>query len=1300
MRSIRLRLCLPLVCLSILISSVAAQQAALPAPAGIDESQLTTLHATVHAMARAEYDQGAVADDFPLNRLLLILARPADREQSLQAFLRNVHASSSAEYHQWVTPEEFGARFGTADADTETVATWLRSHGLSVARVTKGKSTIEFSGTAGQIRGALHTQIHRYSVQGVMFYANASEISVPQAIASRIAGFAPINSFPIDSYVKVLGGGTMNRANHHVTPQFTTSANNSPFYAFGPKDFATQYDVAPVYAAGINGTGQTIGIIGTSNLNLALVAAYRTLFDLPANQVQAIVDGPDPGDLAGADVEGYLDVEVSGAIAPNATVNFYIAQNELATSVSSTSLALAATRAVEDNQASVLSVSFGECELELSEAGNQLWAGLWEQAAAQGQTVFVSSGDSGPTTCQPIVGTFPAIQYLDSVNVNGIGSTPWNISVGGTDFYYSDYARGAPSMATLWNQTNDSSNGSLKASLSEQPWDNVLGLNAIPFQGGTGIPSAAGGGGPSNCSQETVPAAGVVPTCIAGYPKPAWQNAPGVPNDQVRDLPDVSLFAANGQNLSAAPICAEPGDCAAVTSGEPQVTLVGGTSVASPSMAGVMALINQKYGRQGQANYTLYGLARQYPSVFHDITAGTNDSFCGVGTIGPPDCDVPIANGPYGYSYGKYAAGPGYDLASGLGSIDVNLLMNDWNKVTYAASTTSLQVSPGSIVHGAAATLSVEVKANSGSSTPTGNVAIVAGSGTTIPNNVSLTLTGGAATASLTNLPGGSYQLAADYSGDGNFASSSSAPVSVTVTPEPSTTGLTYAYTLPSATYQPVQGQIPFGSEVFFIATPASLATKATGLATGTVTLTDTNGPTSSTVALASNGTATWGPVSLASGAHSVTATYSGDASYNGSTSSPINLTVVRSSPEFLVQPDVQPVGCAIGVTSCSNSGGEVYQPGSDMVLSILLYGEGNVPPTGTVTVNFGSLAQTVSLAPVAGISSAWVTFPHVPAGTYSLSASYPGDANWTAATYLASPPIVFGNVGFTATATTTTLALSSSSVNSSGSVTFNVATQTVSNQSGCVLGGGEAILYANGISFAGVPLSLSCNNGVTAASGSSAIPASELPPGTYQVVAGYQGLGPLLSSFSNAVPLTVTVTDFSLSVLGKSLLVSSGKSVSVPVALGGPDTSSLAVALSCQTSSPAITCSVSPSSASFTGSSTASMTVSAFTNVASGNEGQTSERFGHRLGEGFAAACLFFLALPRRRRPARLWMLLALCGGLSATIGCNPHSTNTTSAASNPIPPASATAGSYSVTVTGAYSGIIHNAKVSVQVQ
>jgi hypothetical protein len=924
-------------------------------------------------------------------------------------------------------------------------------------------------------------------------------------------------------------------------------------------------------------------------------------------------------------------------------------------------------------------MSYGGCEQGLGEAGNQLWAGLWQQAAAQGETVFVSSGDSGPTTCQPIGTTSSgSLQYMPSVNVNGLSSTPWNVSVGGTDFYYTDYATGALSAASFWNQTNDSSNGSLKAPLTEQPWDNSLGLDVS----GAYDNSGAGGGGPSNCSQTTVPLSGALPTCIAGYPKPSWQNAPGVPNDQVRDLPDVSLFASSGVNLSAVPICGEPGDCAAVGSGYPQVTLVGGTSASSPSMAAIFALVNQKYGRQGQANFTLYALARQVPNVFHDITLGTNDIACLPGTF--PDCNVSIAADRSYDSYGKYAAGPGYDMASGLGSVDVNQLISNWDKVTFEPSTTILQATPSSVVHGATVTVNVAVKANSGSAIPTGNVVLQAGPATTIPVNAPLPLTGGSASASLTNLPGGSYPLTAQYGGDGSFASSSSTPVSLTVTPEASSTALSYSE---SAANSLPNGQLPFGGNAIFTATPASLATKTSGFATGTVTFTDTASSVTATAALDSYGIAAWNPQNLAIGAHSITASYWGDASYKTSTSTPLALTVVKGSPSFTAVPEVQPA---------SISSGWVYQAGSNLIVHVLLGTPGTgAAPTGTVTVNFGALQQKVTVTPNGylneNLSTAFITFTNIAAGTYSLNASYSGDSNWNTATYAYASQLTYANAG--ALATTTALAITPSSVISSGSVVFNVTVQVPSRLNGAP--GGIVLLYANGTVFG--EIELATGSGLTA-SGVETIPASEIPYGSLQVMAEYLGYPGFDPSVSSPLPLTVAATDFSLSVAGKNLAVPAGQSVTVPVSLGGPSSAGVTVGLSCLPSSASISCSVSPGSANFTGTGSANLTINAFaiTNMAAISQGSGCDSGQVASRNVVAVALLFLLLLPTRKR-LNISMLLVFYAALALTTGCGGSSASSTSSGS---PSTNAQAGSYSIVVSGVSEGITHNVTLNLTVQ
>ena len=1306
--------------LSLALASAAAQQKALN---GIDETHLTALAGTVHPLAQAKYDRGQVETSFPTGRLLLTLARPADHEQALQQFLKDAHNPAAPAFHQWLTPAQFGDRYGALEVDQQLVTAWLESHGLAVDRIASNRSTIEFSGTAAQLQSALHTEIHRYVIDGKTFYANAQPLSIPASISPFIASFAPLNSFPLTSYAAPVGPASYSRTTHRATrialPDFNLTENSKPFYALAPEDFSTQYDVAPIYTAGITGAGETIGIVGTSNINLALVDAYRTLFKLPASHTQVIVDGTDPGDPVNPNIEAFLDTEVSGSVAPAATVNLYIAGGQPLTN----SLELAAMRAVEDNQASVLSVSYGNCEQLIGEAGNQFWNGLWEQAAAQGQTVFVSSGDSGPTTCTLVeANSAGLLTPVSTLSVNGISSTPWNVSVGGTDFYYSDYASGAPSISTLWKSINDSSNGSLKAPLPEQPWDNAFGFNITPFnfQSFT-IPSASGGGGVSNCSQASVPPPSTsttpFPTCISGYPKPAWQNAPGVPNDSARDLPDLSLFAANGPNLTAWPICAEPNDCIQSSTGNTPIFLVGGTSASSPAMAGIMALIDQKYGRQGQANYTLYGLARSTPSVFHDLTLGTNDVICVAGT--PCSTPIPGQQNSFDDSFGVYPAAPGYDLASGLGSIDAGKLFTAWDTTAFTPSATTLQVSPASFVHGTTAAVSVAITASTGSATPTGNVALTTtNASAALRDNAPLTLVNGTGSASLSTLPGGTYNLVAQYSGDATFAASASSPVALTVTPESSTTTLKLltAFTSNSTALQnpPTLSTEPYGSDFYFSATPAG-ATSASGLATGSVLFTD--GSTSATIPVNVNGVATRSPQVLAVGTHSITAAYSGDASYSASTASPLAITVVKGKPLFEALPDA--------ATQIDVSLGQgVYTAGLNLVVHVLLRGIGfSVPPSGSVTVNLGSptqtMTKTVTVTPNEylneNLANAFVTFPAVPAGTYTLTASYSGDTNWNSDTYTfgqnllgGQTPLVFAATG--ASPTTTVLTLSGSSVDSSGRVLVTTTVTDTTASSVSLLGTqiGLVHIYGNGTELASVQVTGSASTGSNIIyKGTANIPASVFPLGTLQIVGVYLG-GPFdTPSTSAPVPLTVTASDFSLSIAASALAVKTGQTATVPVLLSGPYNVGVPIALTCASPSAAITCAITPGSSTVTGTATATLSISAFTLTPATAALSVPSRPASRLSRRNATAILALVALiilPRRRRYitrlTQSLLLLFIVG--SVALGCSGGGgSSQPTPPSNPAPTqVNAAAGSYAITVTATSGSIKHTTAVTFEIE
>jgi Pro-kumamolisin, activation domain/Bacterial Ig-like domain (group 3) len=1295
--------------LCVVYSASSFAQSPAPAPALVarDEVPLTKLNGTVHPLARPENDRGSVADSFPASRMLVLLNPPADRQQALQHFLRDAHNPGSLSYHQWLTPEQFGAQFGASDEDLQQVQTWLQSHGFSINRVTKSRRALEFSGTAAQVREALHTPIHQYQVAGKTYYSIANEVSIPQSIAPLLKGFAPLNNFPLKSFVHTVGKATYSPATGHAKPQFTTTnPAGAPFYAIAPEDFATQYDVTPLYQAGTNGAGQTIGIIGEYNLDLTLTGAYRTLFGLSSDNTQVVIDGEDPGDslsplelILTTSTEGYLDVEVSGAVAPKATVNYYIATGTQFQNL----ISLAAMRAIEDNQASVLAVTFGQCEQLLGPDGNQLWSSLWEQAAAQGQTVLVASGYEGPTSCGELASANGQITYL-GLSVNGVASTPWDVAVGGTDFYYSDYATGGISATNDWNATNDGKFGSLKAPLQEQPWDEELGLNIPPNFAGMGIgvaelPNLAGlatGGGPSSCSQFIVgPPYPYV--CTGGYAKPAWQNAPGVPADGVRDIPDISLLAAGGSNLSAYAICMEANDCSPINGAEPQITLAGGTSAATAAMAGTMALVNQKYGRQGQANFVLYALAQQQPSVFHDVTVGTNDTFClqpVCPVMPPPNQGIP--------SWGVYAAGPGYDLASGLGSFDVNALVSNWSKITFQPTSTTLTLSPASVVHGATVSVTATVKPASGTAIPTGAVAIETTAPTPTQQNSALTLASGTATANWSFFPGGTYQVTAQYGGDGSFAPSTSASSALTVTRESSNTSLLLQYEALGAPLHvfigtvPNGGSAPFGSAWFFTAQPTGQTSQSTGDASGTATFTD--GATSVTLPLNAQGLAIWSPQTLALGSHSVSVSYSGDASYNPSTGGPLAFTVTQGTPLVI---------CNLLATTASISIGPpltfTYQAGTTAVVRVLLQGYNFfVPPTGNVTVNFGPLTQTVAVTPAlfANRTEAEVSvaFPNVAAGTYALTASYAGDSDWNAATSGSAASYTFANS--TAAATTTALSLTPSSVDSSRAVTF---TTTVTSTQAQLSGpSGQVALFANGYLFGLVNVqAASFNAGSTTATGTATLQASQIPSGALQVTGTYLGSTTYMPSTSAAVPLTVTLSDFTLSLGAPNATVASGQSASVPLLLGGPNGGSATLTLNCLPSAASFGCSVSPSSPTVKGATTASVTINAYSTAIVASASPDRAPAGRALlaaSASFAFALALLVALPNRRTRRGLQLCCALLCVGTLIAGCGGGSS-----VINPPPPPqkiNTPPGTYSVVVTAASGAITHNVKFNVVVQ
>jgi subtilase family serine protease len=1256
------QLCLSLATLCGLVQAQSQPASRITQP--INDRVRITLQGNVHPLAQTRYDQGAVPDSFAADRMFVLLKRSPEREAALEQFLEDAHRPGNPSYHQWLTPKQFGALYGPTDSEIATVSGWLQGQGFSVSRVTEGKTAIEFSGTAGQIRTAFHTEIHTYAADGEQHHANNTDPQIPAALAPVIAGITPLNDFQPRSYLRV-GKATYDPETHKFIPDWTFPAGNDAL-EFAPGDFAMQYDVNPLYAEGITGKGVTIGLIGASNVDPTAVATYRSFFGLPASPLNVVIDGLDPGQNYAAG-ESYLDVELAGAVAPGATITLYTSAG---TSVQN-GLYLAAQRAVDDDVAAVLSTSYGACEQELGSSGNQFWAGLWEQAAAQGQTSFVSAGDGGPAGCDDFNNYQPA-QY--GISMNGFSSTPWNVSVGGTDFYYKSYngtsAAQQTELGTDWDLTGTLfPTTSLLQPLSEQPWNDPFGLNLA----NSGVYNAnapdivAGSGGPSNCASGTDAPDGTYASCAAGYAKPSWQSGMGVPNDGVRDLPDVSLYAAAGENDSFYPFCLGQGFCV-VSDGDLTIGIAGGTSASSPSMAGIMALINQKYGPQGQANFTLYPLAAQHPEAFHDVTTGSNVVPCQAGTT---NCILSTASdNTKGYYAFGYDATAGYDMASGLGSVDAGLLFQYWNSLTFKPTKTSLALSQTTFTHGAPVKLNVGVTGSGG--TPSGSVALVTTA--TPQSNVGVsafTLHSGAATATVNSLPGGQYKVSARYGGDNFFGSSTSSPVTVNVAPEASNLSLFgsyYLYANNSTGVLTNGASYPFGTSIVVEAQAVGVNAPAgsnDGIATGTVTFTDVAnaGPVSSgPQSMGTASTATWVPTAFSVGSHSLSASYSGDASFNASSSTtPLTFTITKANP----YPELSANAPAIA-------------HGQSVTLQLSVGINVGPAPTGTATFYAGNtvlgtatVAQTTLTWPFIS-SAAILNATDLPVGTDSITAQYSGDTNYEAATSSAVQVVVTNQPLPTLTATANAQSLLPTQ--------DLIVTANVAGLSGQPAPTGSIFFDASG---PGSEWTAGC----TLVSGSCDFDFSggTWSPGTVTVTVSYSGDSTYAPS-TTVVPVTM-LNPFTMKVPTPLSIASPGASTTSNITITPANGFTGPVYLTCTVeyyppgAQHLPMCSV-PASVSVSGTSpvTAAMTISSLAPVSSQNRSRGLRWIAAESGAFVAGFVL--LGIPVRRRSrfriAGLFMAIAMAGLTSCGGGAGGGGGNT-------VPGTSP--GKYIFMVTGSYS-------------
>ena len=995
----------------------------------IDETQRTTLKGNTHPLARAEFDQGAAPANLTVRRMELVLRRSAEQETALEGLLASQQERSSPNYHKWLAPADFGKAFGPADSDIQRLTTWLAGHGFQQVKVANGRIAIEFSGTAGQVQEAFHTAIHKYKVNGEEHWANASDPSIPSALAPAIHGVLTLHNFPRRSFLTIQGKPVKSAPNQGgALPFYTFTAGQSTLYGLGPTDFATIYNVLPLWNAGIDGTGQTIAIVGETDIHLTDVENFRSVFGLPAKDPQIIVNGEDPG-LTGDETEALLDVEWSGGVAKGATIDFVISE----TTEAALGVDLSALYIVDNDLAPVMSESYGICEATMGNAGNAFYNALWQQAAAEGITAMVAAGDSGSAGCDDFDTELAATEGLA---VSGFASTPYNVAVGGTDFNQT-----AATASMFWSTTNNATTGASALSyIPETAWnDSCANVGATgctvqdPLEGGI----VAGSGGPSNCATQDSSN-----NCVAGYAKPVWQTGTGVPADAARDIPDVSLFASNGYNNSFYIVC----EADATLSGGPcnlknQIFVgVGGTSASSPAFAGIMALVNQKMasegmsGGQGNANYVLYQLAAQNGAscnsstvaltgnscVFYDVTQGNNSVVCYGGT---PGCSAASAEtygvlvDPNNSNNLAWETTAGYDLATGLGSVNAANLVAAWGNLAPALSATTLtNLAPTILTHGQTVNVTATVAPQSGAGTPTGTVTLEAApTGGEVGLNV-FPLANGTATGTTTLLPGGTYNVTAHYSGDTNYAPSDSAGVQVTVAKENSQTKETLQLFQGNGTFAP-SSTIPYGS-IFFLRSDVTDAAGTscipnpaqTGAAcpSGSVGFT-LNGTALDAGTYALNSQGYTEDQTLANeftqlGNYTLAAQYSGDASFNAS-SATAAATVTQSATSMN---NFNVVGvCCPSNNNYTMYSGQVFTivaaAYTNSVLqsptgTIAILQNGAMPPgafqtftrNGSFTGNYATGVYSIAI-----LSTQLTESLSVP-GTYSFTANYPGDAFYT----------------------------------------------------------------------------------------------------------------------------------------------------------------------------------------------------------------------------------------------------------------------------------------------------------------
>jgi hypothetical protein len=684
-----------------------------------------TLAGSRPPMATAGSDAGRMSPDAMVHGPALIFGRTARQQADLASLIQAQHDPSSPLYHRWLTPEQFAERFGPADADIAAAASWLEARGLTIDGLSRSRDRLRFSGTASRIGAAFGTELHHYRTARGLAFAPASDLTVPAALAGAVRAVGNLHSF---------------RPQPRIAPRPAFTSAQTGNHYFSPGDIATIYDLNPAYAAGFDGSGQSIAVVGQSAIDVADVETFQHAAGVRVHDpVLVLVPGTgDPTQISGDFAEGDLDVEYTSSIAPGAIVYYvFTGSNQNFSAFDSLQFV------VDNNLARIISSSYGLCESALSSSDYAGLESILSQAASQGQSLIAATGDTGSTDCANVNGL--PVPVRQGLAVDYPASSEFSTGIGGTEV-----TAAAVSSDTFW--TRASGNDVISSATSyipEQVWNDDVAAQGI---------FSSGGGGTSALTA-----------------RPPWQTGvPGIPNGSNRLVPDISL-AASPENVGFL-FCSgdvlQTGVNGSCSNGFRDIdntflTVAGGTSFAAPIFAGMVAVLEQKLsaGGQGVIASTLYGIAAnpsKYASAFHDIIFGGNQCLAG-----PSKCTT--------VTQSSFAAGPGYDQASGLGSIDFANLMAAWPPVPPTASRSQVSISAADSSPlgdtNDLVTVNVTPASASGTAITTGSVLIsVDGS----PVSATLALSGGVATYVFSSSTGGVHteSISATYVGDAQHDSS------------------------------------------------------------------------------------------------------------------------------------------------------------------------------------------------------------------------------------------------------------------------------------------------------------------------------------------------------------------------------------------------------------------------------------------------------------------------------------------------------------------------------------------------